>query len=119
MAILQTPNQLPLEFTQGDTAALQLVALDDEGNPIDVTLATFSTQILGPNGENPAQFGNSQHTVTDGPNGRFTLGLSTTDTPTCGLGEHKQILTQLTIDVVVETCRGINILTVYPEEPTQ
>jgi hypothetical protein len=116
---LQTINLQPYEFTQDDTALLELVAVDDSGNPIDITLATFSTQILGANGVGPVVFGNSQHTIINGPLGQFALALATGDTANCGLGQHKQILTQLTIGGIIETCRGVNILTVYAPVPLQ
>ncbi len=116
---LQTINLQPYEFTQGDTASLELVAVDDSGNPINLTGASFSTQILGANGVGPVIFGNSQHTVINGPLGQFALALATGDTANCGEGANKQIITTLTIGGVIETCRGVNLLTVYAPVPIQ
>lgn len=117
--LLQTPNQQPLEFSQGDQVTLSLVATDDSGNPINLTGASFSTQILGANGVGPVVFLNGQHTIVTAASGIFTLALSVTDTPNCGLGLHKEIITQITIGGAPQYYRGVNLLTVYPPVPLQ
>lgn len=119
MPILTTPNQLPLEFSQGDEVTLELAATDDYGNPINLTGASFSTQILGANGVGPVTFPNGQHSIVSAASGTFSLALAATDTPNCGLGANKQILTTITIGGSPTTYRGNNILTVYPEVPLQ
>ena len=116
---LQTINLQPYEFTQGDTAALELVAVDDSGNPINLTGASFSTQILGANGVGSVTFPNGQHSILNASLGQFTLALASGDTASCGEGANKQIITTLTIGDIIETCRGVNLLTVYPPVPTQ
>lgn len=117
--LLQTLTGQPLEFTQGDNAVLTLVATDDSGNPQNLTGASFSSQILGANGTGPVPFGNSQHAIVSAINGQFTLTLANTDTPNCGLGQYKQIITTVTIAGVVTNYRGVRILTVYPPIPVQ
>lgn len=121
--LLTTPNNLPVEFTQGDDITLTLIATDDAGNPQVLTGASLSTQILGANTVGPISFPNSQHTLanqTTSP-GQFTLLLANAgaDTTSCGLGSGKQILTTAVIAGVSITYRGAGILTVYPSVPTQ
>lgn len=117
-------NQLsgqPIEFSQGDTVTLALLATDDQGIPVSLTGATLSTQILGPNTIGPIIFPNGQHTLgtqSTAP-GTFTLALSTANTNACGEGQHKEILTQVTISGAVTYFRGENLLTVYPSVPLQ
>lgn len=117
--LLQTLNLQQLDFVQGDTAVLGLQATDDIGNLVNITGASFSTQILSTNGDAPAQFGNGQHAITNAALGQFTLTLATTDTPNCGLGLNKEILTTITIGLVVQTYRGVKLLNVYSAVPEQ
>jgi len=117
--LLETPNLQPLEFVQGNTAVLEFVATDDQGNPQNLTGASFSTQILGANGVGPVVFPNGQHSIVSASAGTFSLSLAATDTPNCGLGLHKEILTTITIGGVIQTYRGVNILTVYNDVPAQ
>lgn len=117
--LLTTPNNQPVDFTQNDTALLDFVATDDQGNVVDITGATFQTQILGVNGQDPATFDDGQHTILDAENGLFSLALAQSDTMECGIGLHKEILTQITIGASVQMFRGVNILTVYSAEPVQ
>ena len=107
-----------ISFTQSDTAILNLTATDGNGNPVNLTGATFTTLIKGPNGVN-VSFPNSQHAITDAPNGQFTLSLATGDTASCGLGRNKDIITQIIIGVSMVYFRGIGILTVNPPVPLQ
>jgi len=121
--LLASQNNLPLDFTQGDDVTLNLIATDDQGNPQNLTGASLSTQILGPNGSGPVTFPNSQHTIANQTTnlGQFSLALgnSGADTSNCGEGPSKQIITQSTIDGEVTYFRGVNLLTVYPNVPTQ
>lgn len=121
--LLAAQNALPIEFTQGDDLTLQLIATDDAGNPVNLTGATLSTQILGANGVGPVTFPNSQHTIANQSTnrGQFALALASAgaDTTSCGEGSGKQILTTAVIAGVQTTYRGVNILTVYPVVPVQ
>lgn len=117
--LLTTLSKLPTTFSQGDLVTLNLAATDDAGNPINITGATFSTEILGANSVGPVVFGNTQHSVISGPGGTFSLTLSQADTANCGLGQHKEILTTITIGGAPQIYRGVNLLTVYPGVPTQ
>lgn len=119
--LLVAQNNLPIEFTQGDNVTLQLLATDDQGNPQNLTGASLSTQILGANIVGPVVFPNSQHTLGNQSTnpGTFSLALANTDTPNCGLGSNKQIITTATISGVVTNYRGVNILTVYAPVPLQ
>lgn len=116
----QTPN-VPLEFTQGDTVTLELIAIDDSGNPFDLTGASLDTQILGANGIGPITFPNGQHTIANQTTnrGQFALALAPSDTNSCGVGGGKQILTTAAISGAVTNFLGNNILTVNPPVPIQ
>jgi hypothetical protein len=109
----------PYTFTQGDATLLSFTATDDRGNPVDISLATFSTQIQGPNGVGPVTFPDGQHTIVNATEGQFTLALGTADTAACGEGEHKEIVTEIVIGGSPQYFRGRNMLTVYPAEPMQ
>ena len=110
---------MAITFTQGDNAVLQLSAQDGNENPINITSATFQTQILGPNGQAIATFGNSQHAIVNAAAGTFTLTLATTDTAACGIGGGKEIVTAITISGLVTYYHGPGILTVLPAVPLQ
>lgn len=120
MQLLNQPNQVA-EFTQGDTAVLELMAVNDQGNPVDLTGATLETAMLGSNIAGVVNFQNSQHTIANQSTnrGQFFLTLSSDDTLSVGEGRHKQILTSVAVSSTLTTFRGINILTVYPPVPIQ
>jgi hypothetical protein len=108
-----------ITFTQGDTAILNLTAQDGDGNPIDITGATFTTSMVGAGGA-IVEFPNSQHTANpDQVNftGQFTLSLSDTDTPLVNIGFPKDILTLIVIGSSVIYYRGSGILAVQPPVP--
>ena len=107
-----------IQFTQGDTALLNLNATDGSGNPIDITGAVFTTYIKGANGV-IASFPNSQHTIVNGPQGQFQLALGAADTTNCGTGAGKEILTQAVQGSSTIYFRGPNLLTVHPPVPVQ
>lgn len=115
------PLNEPITFTQGDTVTLNLLALDDENNPVDITGAVLNTQILGPNTVGPVTFGPGQHTVLDQSTnrGEFTLALGDMDTLECGEGQHKQIVTVADIASAFTYFHGNNILTVLVAVPLQ
>lgn len=121
--LLLTTNNLPLEFTQGDTVTLTLVACDQQGNPVTLSLGTtLQTQILGPNGVGAVTFLNAQHTILNQATnqGQFTLALSNSDTLNISEGANKQIVTEgVDLSGAVTYYRGVNILTVDPNVPTQ
>jgi hypothetical protein len=111
-----------IEFTQGDTVTLYLQATDDQGNPINLTGAALSTQILGPNPNGPVTFGNGQHTLGNQSTnpGTFSLALAVGDTNSCGQGINKDIITESVISGVTTYFRGQNLLAeVYPAIPLQ
>lgn len=119
--LLTSPN-LPLVFSQNDNVVLTLIATDTQGNPVTLTGATFSTQILGPNNTGAVTFPNAQHTANaDQVNfkGYFTLTLGTADTGACAIGENKDIVTAITISGNVASYQGLSILEVLPNVPTQ
>lgn len=118
MLLKVTNNRIA--FTQGDTVTLSFTATDQLGNPVDLTGATFSTQINGPNTAGPVTFGNSQHTANpDQVNytGQFTLALTSSNTAACGIGENKEVVTAITISAKLQYYLGQGILTVYPSPP--
>lgn len=120
--LLNTQDNLPVIFTQGDDTVLFLLATDDQGVPVDLTGASLSTQILGPNGAGPVVFPNSQHTIDPDQvanRGKFALALSSTDTGNCGIGQHKQIITEGALISGTVYFQGVNLLTVYANVPLQ
>ena len=120
--LLNSQNNLPIAFTQGDDTTLELIVTDDQGSPVDLTGASLSTQILGPNGVGPVTFPNSQHTIDPDQltnRGKFSLALSADDTISCGEGSAKQIITESIISGASVFYRGVNLLTVYPNVPLQ
>lgn len=107
-----------IQFTQGDTAVLNLTAEDGSGNPVDISGAVFTTQIKGPNGV-VVSFPNSQHTIVSAATGQFQLSLSASDTNSCGLGANKEIVTKIVQGGSTIYFHGIAILTVNPPVPLQ
>jgi hypothetical protein len=108
-----------IQFSQGDTATLQLTIQDGDGNPIDITGATFSTEIKGNNTAGAITFPNAQHTIIDPTTGRVNLALTAVNTAACGVGEGKDVITTVTISGTVIRYRGIGILNVYAPDPAQ
>lgn len=108
-----------IQFTQGDNAVLNLTATDGNGNPVDLTGATFTTYIKSPNGSAVSVFNNTKHAIVSAAAGTFTLTLSPTDTAACGEGENKEILTVITQSAKPIYFHGFNMLTVYPAVPLQ
>lgn len=120
--LLNSQDNHPITFTQGDVTTLLLLATDDQGNPVDLTGATLSTQILGPNAIGPVTFPNSQHSIAPDQvtnRGQFSLALSADDTASCGEGTAKQIITESIITGASVYYRGVDLLTVYPNVPLQ
>ena len=107
-----------ITITQGDSALLQLQAVDGNGNPVNITGASFTTLIKGPNGV-IASFPNAQHAIVSAANGQFSLALATTDTPNCGLGANKEIITLIVASGNTTYFHGPNQLTVLPAVPLQ
>lgn len=110
----------PITFTQGDDVSLIFTATNNQGSPVNLTGATFSTEINGPNTLGPVTFGNSQHTANaDQVNftGQFTLALTAANTNACGIGANKEIVTEITISAKNTFFIGPDILTVLPEAP--
>lgn len=107
-------------FTQGDGPInINLTASLGDGTPVDLTGATFSTQMRGV-GNTIVTFANSQHTANpDQVNhkGQFILTLQSIDTPTIGVGFNKNIVTQITIDGATVAYRGNCEVTVFPTPP--
>lgn len=107
-----------ITITQGDYAVLEFTATDGDGVPVNLSGATFETQIKGPNGEVEV-FGDSQHSIISAVDGTFSLTLSTTDTASLGEGQDKTIITKITQSSHPVYFNGFNILTVYPNIPLQ
>lgn len=110
-----------IEFTQGDSAVLNLTAVDANNNPIDLTGAAFVSAFRGPQGLG-VFFDNSHHVANpDQVNfrGQYTLSLSTTETPTVPIGDEKGISTQITIGSSVVYYHGEGICNVLSPIPIQ
>lgn len=112
--------QPPLKLTQGDNAIFFLTAVDGDGNPIDLTGATFQTFIDAPNGQGVITIPNSQHIANPDQinyTGQFSVEITQSDSESFGLGNHKEILTQVTIGSNQVFFRGFNSLQVYAPTP--
>lgn len=107
-----------IQFTQGDTAILNLTATDGDGNPINIAGASFVSYIKGTNGV-VVSFPNSQHSIVSSASGQYDLALASGDTASCGLGNNKDVLTVITIGSSIVCYRGQGILKVNPLEPLQ
>lgn len=105
-----------IQFTQGDTPTLNMTAQDGDGNPVDISGASFSTQILGPTGA-LVTIPNSQHTIVLGSAGTFQIALTALNTQACAVGPNKDVVTQITQGPGVTYFRGQGILTVQPSVP--
>lgn len=121
MQLLNQQLHEQFNFTQGDTVVLHLLAVDDDGVPVNLTGAVLTTQIQGANIVGPVTFPNGQHTLGDqnAAPGTFTLALSPSNTGDCGEGQGKQIVTQAAIAGAVTYFHGNNLLTVLVPEPLQ
>lgn len=109
---------MAIEFTRGETPSIPLVAKDGTGALINLTGATFQTQMKGPNGQ-AVTFDNSKHTADadqSANKGQFILALNSTDSQSIGIGSGKEIVTKITISGVITYVRG-SILTVKSEFP--
>lgn len=110
-----------IQFTQGDTATIQLIATDAVGNRIDLTGAIFETFFRGPQGTE-ISFPNDQHTANPDQvihRGEFTLALTSDDTDSIPFGLYKEIVTQITISTTVIYYHGFNICNVLSPIPIQ
>jgi hypothetical protein len=112
---------VPIEFTQGETPTLFLLATTDQGIPYNLTGAVLTTQILGYNINGALTLPSIQHTVGDQSTnpGTFTLALTSSNTEACGPGPNKEIITQAVIGLNVVVFRAESILTVFSETPVQ
>lgn len=108
-----------LSFSQGDTAVLNLTITDGVGTPIVLQDdAVLTTKIKGPRGI-IAVFPNSQHTILDQNlfPGKFTLALSTSDTTECGVGDAKDVITEVQQNAGTVYFHGTSILNVFTNYP--
>jgi hypothetical protein len=109
-----------LRITQGDQVTFNLTARSGAGALVDLTSATFSTQISGPN-QTVVVFPNSQHTANpDQVNykGQFTLALSSTDTSNLAWGSGLEVLTLILVNGTTPVYfHGPSILTVLQNIP--
>lgn len=115
---IPAPSAPQITFTQGDEANLLFYVQDQNGNPVNLTGATFSTQIVGANGVGPVTFPNSQHTIVNATLGQVQLALATTDTQACGEGSNKSVVMTITQSGAPLNFWGNGILTVLPPSPS-
>lgn len=110
-----------IQFTQSDTALLQLTAQNGNGVPQDLTGADFTSSFLGLDGA-VISFGNSQHTANPDQvlhRGQFTLSLSAADTNSIPAGINKELLTLVVQGGQQIYYRGPNLVTVFTKVPRQ
>lgn len=124
-ATLSSQNQVTdgnrLYITQGDTATLQLLAEDGNGSGLNLTGATFSSYILGPNGKR-VNIGNSYHTAAADQTadaGEFSIALTAAQTALLAPGSERELVTKVTIGSSVTTFHGRKLLTILPAYPVR
>lgn len=114
-------SPVTLAFTQGDAALLKMVANKAAGSPYDLTGATLTSYMLGPD-KALVTFDNSKHTIDPDQTthkGRFSLSLLTADTASVGLGDGKEIVTKAVQGGTVSWFHGYNILSVLSSVPVR
>lgn len=104
-----------LQFTQGDAITLNMTAQDGNGNPINLTGATFSTTFKGTSGT--VTVPNGQHTVVNAALGTYNIALAAADSAQIGVGPNKEIVTTITQSGLPIYFHGKRILTVLPAAP--
>lgn len=117
----QSNSGTKLKITQGDTATLRLIATDGNGNRVDLTGATLTSEVRGVNGL-PIFYPNSQHTIDPDQifhKGEFDLALSILDTTAIPEGEDKGINTEIVIGPSTIYYHGDGILNVLSSIPRQ
>lgn len=110
-----------IEFTQGDTAVLELTATDGDDNPIDLTDAIFTSFFRNAQGLT-IPFPNSQHTADPDQitnRGQYTLSLGIADTQSIPQGPYKEIITKIDIGLTTIYYHGVGICTVLGPIPRQ
>lgn len=108
-----------LKISQGDTVVFQFTAKNGMGVPVNLTGASFVTEIRGP-ANVVRTFPNGQHTANPDQTlhtGEFTLALSDADTLSLALGRDQEIVTKITIGGSIVFFHGFNILTVLQNVP--
>jgi hypothetical protein len=114
-------NPNSIFFTQGDTPNLLLTAVNAQGNPINLTGATFTTIFRSTDGTT-VTFPNGQHTANpDQTNytGEYVLALSASDTMSVPVGTNKEVITQIIIGLNTTFFHGPGILTVLSAIPVR
>lgn len=110
----------PIHISQGDTAQLDLTAVDANGNPIDLSSASLQTFINGPNAGPIVEIDNGLHIINPDQinyTGQYSVFIDNMTTPLIGLGFHKEIITLVTMNETTTYFRGPNLLQVYPPVP--
>jgi hypothetical protein len=108
-----------IEFTQGDTAVLNLTATDGNNVPIDLTGAVLTTTFRGQDGA-VISFPNGQHTVNPDQlnfRGQFTLALTAINTAAVPVGKNKEIVTKVVLGATTIYYHGPGLLNVLPAIP--
>ncbi len=108
-----------LRITKGDGSVVFNFTAVNNSLPVDLTGATFSTQVRGPGGT-LVTFPNSQHTANPDQTtnkGKFTLTLTKENTDAIAVGEGHEVVTKITISSVVIFFHGRDLLTVDANVP--
>lgn len=108
-----------ISFTQGDDGILlNMTATDGDGTLVDLTGATFVTQIKGP-GADLVTIPNGQHTIKNQTThrGEYTITLLTANTSASGVGDYKDIVSKIVIAGVTVYYHGNGIVRVQPAPP--
>lgn len=110
-----------ITISQGDTVTLQLTAANGDGVEVDLTGATFTTQIRSPNGV-LLTIPNADHTADPDQvanTGEFTISLTSAQTKALELGRDKEIVTKIVQGGSTIHYHAENILTVLNNFPVK
>jgi len=122
LATLGTPTGQPVNFSQGDQVVLHFVATDGNGQPLNIWGATLTTKLKKAD-QTILDIPNSQHTILDQTNpttvGQFLVSLLSSDSTQVGVGQQKDIVTDVDQGSTVVYCHGTGILNVFSNDPAQ
>ncbi len=108
-----------LRITQGDGSVVFNFTAVNNSLPVDLTGATFQTQVRGPGGT-LVTFPNNQHVANPDQTtnkGKFTLTLSAANTAAISVAEGHEVVTKITISGVIIFFHGRDLLTVDANVP--
>lgn len=112
-----------IKITRGDAITLRFTVYSAPGVVLDLTGATFSTQMMGPGGK-VVTYATAKHAIISAAAGTFSLTLTAVDTALLERSteeqikrvEGREIKTTITQSELPFTVRADSLI-VYPETP--